>query len=124
MNAQNNAARVAVMAEPCPKFAPLITTPIGKSWEGDPLTNREARRLVNEVRTWARQFNAPDALALVDAMDGMERLLLRVWTEIDESLLCLSLADSPRRTPENAAQMRANAVGYLRRWNTGGDVAP
>ncbi|MNF07595.1 hypothetical protein D3C80_2078120 [compost metagenome] len=76
------------------------------------------------MRSWARQFNASDALALVDAMDGMERLLLRVWTEIDESLLCLSLADSPRRTPESAAQMRANAVSYLSRWNTGGDVSP
>ena len=124
MNAQNNAAQMAVMAEPCQKIAPLTTTPVGKSWEGAPNTNREARRLVNEVRSWARQFNAADALALVDAMDDMERLLVRVWTEIDESLLCLSLAESAHRTPERAAEMRANAVSYLRRWNSGGDVAP
>ncbi|MDR3005233.1 MAG: hypothetical protein LBV14_13485 [Acidovorax sp.] len=83
------------------------------------MSNREARRLVNEVRGWAGQFNAPDALALVSAMDDMERLFIRAWTEISEALLCLDLADSPYRTPEKAAEMRANAVGYLRRWNAG-----
>lgn len=119
MTTPNNAAQVAVQAEPCPKFAPLVTTPVGKSWEGDTLSNREARRLVNEVRGWAGQFNAPDALALVSAMDDMERLFIRAWTEISEALLCLDLADSPYRTPEKAAEMRANAVGYLRRWNAG-----
>lgn len=119
MTIKNNAAQVAVQAEPCPKFAPLVTTRVGKSWEGDPVTNCEARRLVNEVRNWARQFNAPDALALVSAMDDMEHLFIRAWTEISEALLCLDLADSPRRTPERAAEMRANAVAYLRRWNTG-----
>ncbi len=124
MNAQNNAAPVAVQAEPCRKFAPLVTTPVGKSWEGAPNTNREARRLVNEVRAWAHQFDAPDAQALAAAMDDMERLLVRAWSEISESLLCLSLADSPHRTPESAAQMRANAVSYLRRWNTLEDLAP
>lgn len=123
MNPHNNAARVAVMAEPCPKFAPLVTTPIGKSWEGDPLTNREARRLVNEVRTWARQFNAPDALALVDAMDGMERLLVRAWTEIDESLLRLSLVKTST-TQERSDQLRTDAMSHLSRWNNGGGVAP
>lgn len=123
MNQQNDTAQVAVMAEPCPKFAPLVTTPIGKSWEGDPLTNREARRLVNEVRTWARQFNAPDALALVDAMDGMERLLLRAWTEIDESLLCLSLVKTAT-TQQRSDQLRTDAMNHLSRWNNGGGVAP
>lgn len=124
MTAQNNAARVAVQAEPCQKFAPLVTTPVGKTWEGAPNTNREARRLVNEVRAWANQFDAPDAKALAASMDDMERLFVRVWTEISESLLCLSLADSPHGTPERAAEMRANAVSYLRRWNTGEELAP
>lgn len=119
MTTPHNAAQVVVQAKPCPKFAPLVTTPVGKSWEGDPVTNREARRLVNELRTWARQFNAPDALALVSAMDDMEHLFIRAWTEISEALLCLDLADSPHRTPESAAEMRANAVAYLRRWNDG-----
>lgn len=120
MTTKNNAARVAVQAEPCSKFAPLVTSPVGKSWEGHPLTNREARRLVNEVRSWAGQFNAPDALALVSAMDDMERLLVRAWTEISEAVLCLDLANSPNRTPERAAEMRANAMSYLMRWNQGG----
>lgn len=124
MTTKKNAACVAVEAKPCPKFAPLVTTEVGKSWEGATLTHREARRLVNEVRTWARQFNAPDALALVVAMDGMDRLLQRVWTEIDESLLCLALADSPQCAPDSAAQMRADAVSHLRRWNYGEELAP
>lgn len=123
MTAHNNAARVAVQAEPCQKFAPLVTTPVGKTWKGAPNTNHEARRLVNEVRAWANQFDAADAKALAASMDDMERLLVRVWTEISESLLCLSLADSPHRTPESAAEMRANAASYLRRWNTGEEVA-
>lgn len=120
MTTHKNAAREAVVAEPCQKFTPLFTTPVGRSWEGDVLTNREARRLVNEVRSWAEQFNAPDAKALVSAMDDMESLWIRVWTEISEALLCLDLADSPSRTPERAAEMRANAMRYLLRWNQGG----
>ena len=110
----------ALSTKPVQQYAPLFTTPVGKSCEGAPLTNREARRLVNEVRGWAGQFNAPDALALVSAMDDMERLLIRAWTEISEAALCLDLANSPHRTPEKAAEMRANAMSYLMRWNQGG----
>ena len=120
MTTLKNAAQVAVMAEPCQKFSPLVTTPVGRSWEGDVVTNREARRLVNEVRSWAEQFNASDALALVSAMDDMESLLIRVWTEISEAALCLDLANSPHRSPERAAELRANAMRYLMRWNQGG----
>ena len=115
-----NAAQVAVMAEPCPKLAPLVTTPVSKSWGDSPMTNREARRLVNEVRGWAQQFDAPDAKALVSAMDDMDRLLRVVWTEISEAALCMDLANSPHRPPERAAEMRANAMSYLMRWNQGG----
>ncbi len=59
------AARNAVAAQPRPPFAPLYTTPIDAT--SDPqarLSHREARQLVCEIRTWARQFNAPDAKAL------------------------------------------------------------
>ena len=105
---------------PAAQNAPLVTTPVGKSWDGDSLTNREARRLVNEVRGWAQQFDAADAKALVSAMDDMERLLIRAWTEISEAALCLDLANSPHRPPERAAEMRANAMSYLMRWNQGG----
>lgn len=113
----NNVASVAAQAEPRPNFFPLCTTPIGPSTDPNhPLTNREARRLVNEVRTWARQFDAPDARALVQAMDDMERLLIRVWTEIDESTLRLLLSGSAK-TPEQADSLRREAIGYLSRWN-------
>ena len=47
---QKHVAAVATQAEPRPEFTPLRTTPIGHS--ADPhsqLTNRKARRLVNEV---------------------------------------------------------------------------
>lgn len=113
----NNVASVAAQAEPRPNFFPLCTTPIGPSTDPNhPLTNREARRLVNEVRTWARQFDAADAQALVSAMDDMERLLVRVWTEIDESVLRLHLS-ATASTPERAEGLRREAVGYLSRWN-------
>lgn len=113
----NHVATVAAAAEPRPAFAPLQTTPIGPSTDpNNPLTDREARRLVNEVCTWARQFDAPDAKALVNAMDDMERLLSRVWTEIDESVLRLNLS-AAASTPERADSLRREAIGYLCRWN-------
>lgn len=97
-------------------YLALQTTPIGRGWElGDKLTNTEARRLVCEVRSWARQYDAPDARALVEAMDGMERLFVRVWTEIDESLCLLDFA-SRAKTPERAIEQRATAMSYLHRW--------
>ena len=111
-----SAARNAVAAQPRPSFAPLHTTPIDAT--SDPqarLSHREARQLVCEIRTWARQFNAPDAKALAAAMDDMERLLLWLWTEMDESLLRLKLAESAS-TPEKAAELRAVAMHFLSRW--------
>lgn len=113
----NHVATVAAAAEPRPAFFPLSTTPVGPSSDPQhPLTNREARRLVNEVRAWARQFDAADAKALVNAMDDMERLLIRVWTEIDESVLRLNLS-ATATTPERANSLRNEAIGYLNRWN-------
>jgi len=119
MVTNDNTAELVVLTEQRPKTPPpLVTTPIGKSWEGAPNTNREARRLVNEVRVWAQKFDAPDARALAAAMDDMERLFVRVWTEIDESLLCLSLAEASK-CPERAAELRAQAAEYLKRWLNG-----
>lgn len=77
--------------------------------------SKKARRLVNEVRSWAQQFYAKDAKALVQAMNGMERLLVRVWTEINESVLCLSSAESSNH-PERAAELRTTPIGHLKRW--------
>lgn len=106
----SRAAMAAALAQPRPEFQPLYTTPIGAGT--DPyasLTDREARRLVDEVRSWASQFTAPDACALVHAMDDMERLLIRAWTEIDESLLRLRLADAAQ-CPERAVALRREAI--------------
>ncbi len=81
----------------------------------NPLTHHHARRLVREVRTWAQQFDAPDARALVDAMNDMARLLSWVWTEIDESVLRLKLSEATS-TPGHAATLRSEAFFYLNRW--------
>lgn len=111
-----SAASNAVAAQPRPSFVPLHTTPIDSTSDPEArLTHREARQLVCEIRTWARQFNAPDAQALAAAMNDMERLLLWLWTEMDESLLRLTLAESAS-TPEKAAELRAVAMQFLSRW--------
>lgn len=113
MTASKNAAQVAVQAEPCPKFVPLSTTPIERT------TNTEARRLVDEVRFWAGQFNAPDAKALVRAMGDMERLLVSAWTEVDEALCQLHMANHEQST-QNAEKRRATAMEYLHKWQDRG----
>lgn len=124
MTSKNNAAQVAAQAEPCQKIAVLTTTQVGRCDDSKAsLTSREARLLVGEVRIWAQQFNAPDAVALVCAMNDLERLLIRGWQEVNESLLRLNLAQTAK-TQERADQLRADAMSYLRRWNAGGDVAP
>ena len=124
MTTKNNAAQVAAQAEPCQKIAVLTTTQVGRCDDSKAsLTSREARLLVGEVRIWAQQFNAPDAVALVCAMNDLERLLIRGWQEVNESLLRLNLAQTAK-TQERADQLRADAMSYLRRWNAGGDVAP
>ena len=109
MNTQNNAAQVAVMAEPCPKLAPLVITPVVQT------TNTEARRLVDEVRSWAGQFNAPDAKALVRAMDDMERLLVSAWTA-----LCLLHMANRDQSTQSADKRRATAMAYLHKWQDRG----
>ena len=138
MTTKNNAAQVAAQAEPCQKIAVLTTTQVGRCDDSKAsLTSREARllvggghagtlspfALVGEVRNWAQQFNAPDAVALVCAMNDLERLLIRGWQEVNESLLRLNLAQTAK-TQERADQLRADTMRYLRRCNAGGDVAP
>ena len=113
MTKPNNAAQVAVKAEPCQKIAPLATTPVGKP------TNTAARRLVDEVRNWAGQFNSPDAKALVHAMDDMELLLVSAWTEVDEALCLLHMASRDQCT-QNAEKRRATAMEYLHKWQDRG----
>ena len=96
---------------------PLAYTPVPHSGGGK-LTNTEARRLVSEIRNWAEQFNHDDAKKLVAAMNDMDRLFIRVWTEIDESLMRLSFIGT--LPDERAEEHRQIARKYLNRWQDRG----
>lgn len=96
---------------------PLNFERVGNSWEGAKVTNTEAMKLVSEVRKWAAQFEHDDAKALCGAMDDMKKLFIRVWTEIDESLLSLSAMNGK---PEMDAKHLADAMGCLNRWQDRG----
>lgn len=98
---------------------PLKFTPIGETWRGEKVTTTEASRLVREVREWAEQFDNPDAHKLVEAMKGFDRLFATVWTEIDESLVRLSLAKHCHDA-EKAAEHLSIAMKYLNRWQDRG----
>lgn len=96
---------------------PLTFERVGNSWEGAKVTNTEAKKLVREVRAWAEQIQHDDARALCDAMDDMEKLFVRVWTEIDESLQLLSAMNG---NPERDAKHLAAALKLLNRWQDRG----
>lgn len=98
---------------------PLTFTPIGESWNGDKVTTTEAKRLTMELLEWASQFDNPDAKQLCEALRGFDRLFVRVWTEIDESLLRLALINLEKR-PHDAAEHIAAARKYLSRWQDRG----
>lgn len=100
---------------------PLQTDRIGATWMGDKVTNTEARKLVADLQDWAAQFHHPEALKLQDSLRDMERLFTTVWTEIDEALSMLSLADGiEAHQPEQARLFRQNAMSYLHRWQDRG----
>ena len=124
MNAYHNAVPMAVRAELCPKNAeseitPLEFTRVGESWRGDAVTNTQAELLISELREWLVQFSAPEAFALLDAVRDFERLFTRVWTEIDEALQLLQMANR-EQDPERSAQCRAVAMTFLHRWQDRG----
>lgn len=124
MNAQNNAARVAVQAKLCPKntesgIKPLDFTRVGESWRGDAVTNTQAELLISELREWLVQFSAPEAFALLDAVRDIERLFSKVWTEIDEALVLLRMADRDESLGD-AEKHRAVAMKLLHRWQDRG----
>lgn len=56
MSVQINVAQVAVMAELCPKFVPLITKLVDKSFEGCLTATSEARRWGNEIHGYANDL--------------------------------------------------------------------
>lgn len=100
---------------------PLQATPIGETWRGDKVTNTEAQRLLCELRAWVDQFQHPEAVSLRRSIKDLEKLFSVVWTEIDESLTLLSLAQRVGATdPARAEDYRLTAMGYLHRWQDRG----
>ena len=98
-------------------YIPLNVTPVGNSWEGAKSTNTEARRLVAELLSWSNQFNHSEGIKLQSALRDVEKLFIRVWTEIDESLLRLILA---AESPKNYDVYRAQSLMMLHRWQDRG----
>ncbi len=98
--------------------------PLGNSWEGAKLTDREMDRLIGKLRSWVLQFNHPEALELQDAFDDLEALRVRVWTEIDESLSWLhshrSSMEREGRLQERGRERLAVVFKYLNRWQDQG----
>ncbi|WP_338497612.1 hypothetical protein [Delftia tsuruhatensis] len=124
MATQKNAARVAVQAELCritgkPDIKPLDFTRVGATWKGEPVTNTQAKLLISQLREWLLQFQAPEAFALLDAVQDFERLFAQVWTEIDESLSLLHRANLAQ-DPETTAKHLSFVAERLHRWQDRG----
>ena len=98
--------------------------PLGNSWEGAKMSDREMDRLIGKLRSWIQQFNHPEALELQSAFDDLEKLRLRVWTEIDESLGWLhSLQwrmEREGRLQERDREQLGVVFKYLNRWQDRG----
>jgi len=99
--------------------------PLGNSWEvGSKLTDREMDRLIGKLRAWVQQFNHPEALELKSAFDDLEKLRVKVWTEIDESLLwlhCLQARmEREGRLQERDREHLGVVFKYLNRWQDRG----
>ena len=98
--------------------------PLGNSWEGAKMTDREMDRLIGKLRSWVLQFNHPEALELQGAFDDLERLRVRVWTEIDESLYYLhshrSSMEREGRLQERDRERLAVVFMCLNRWQDRG----
>ena len=99
--------------------------PLGNPGEpGSKLTDREMDRLIGKLRAWVQQFNHPEALELKSAFDDLERLRVRVWTEIDESLLWLhsmqARMERESRLQERDREQLGVVFKYLNRWQDRG----
>lgn len=99
--------------------------PLGNSWEaGVKMTDREMDRLIGKLRAWVQQFNHPEALELKSAFDDLEKLRMRVWTEIDESLFRLhslhSRMEREGRLQERDREQLGVAFKLLNRWQDRG----
>lgn len=91
---------------------------------GSKLTDSEMRRLIGNLQAWVRQFNHPEALELQSAFDDLERLRVRVWTEIDESLHRLHWMESCMAREGRLQEQDRDHLGavfeYLHRWQDRG----
>jgi hypothetical protein len=91
---------------------------------GSKLTDREMDRLIGKLRAWILQFDHPEALALRSAFDDLEAMRVRVWTEIDESLVWLhshqSSMEREGRLQERDRERLAVVFKYLNRWQDRG----
>ena len=99
--------------------------PLGNSCEpGSKPTDREMRRLIGNLQAWVQQFNHPEALELQSAFEDLERLRVRVWTEIDESLLWLhsmqARMERESRLQERDREQLGVVFKYLNRWQDRG----
>lgn len=98
--------------------------PLGNSWEGAKMTDRDMSRLIGRLRSWVLQFNHPEALELQGAFDDLDRLRSRVWTEIDESLHWLhshrSSMEREGRLQERDRERLAVVFKHLNRWQDRG----
>ena len=91
---------------------------------GSKLTDSEMCRLIGNLQAWVRQFNHPEALELKSAFDDLERLRVKVWTEIDESLLWLhsmqARMERESRLQERDREQLGVVFKYLNRWQDRG----
>lgn len=106
-----------IMAVATLEHEPLRHQRLTPSWQGGKMTNTEARRIVADLRGWARQFNHEDARNLDAALEDIEALFVCVWTEIDESLTRILLAGEDHADREKHI---AVALSYLHRWQDRG----
>lgn len=98
---------------PTPAYTKLRYRPIPQNGG----TSKDARYLIGELKTWVNQFEHEDALTLRNALDDIVRLFVRVWTEIDESLVRLRFG----QRSQDAIDANINlAIKYLRRWQDRG----
>jgi hypothetical protein len=99
--------------------------PLGSQCEpATKLTHREMGRLIRNLQSWVQQFDHPEALELASAFDDLEKLRVRVWTEIDESLFWLHCLqgrmEREGRLQELDREQMGVAFKFLNRWQDRG----
>ncbi len=73
---------------------PVWTRPPASHTKGAVLNIKTAEKLITELKGWANTLPRDIGLPLWDALDDLNNLLIRGWTEVDEALLHISLGTS------------------------------